>query len=122
MALVKNTEALGGYFIDVKPATKTIEMKVEGTFTPQQAEQFHKDYEKQTTSVAANEYTLNVDCKTMKVIDQSMTPALTHSFELYKSTGFKKVCFLIEKKGILKMQLDRIARTAGLTNYEIIES
>lgn len=111
----------GGYIIDVKPVNKSVTMNVVGDFTAEQAEQFHLDYEKQVNSIAADEFVLNVDCTDMKVINKEMTPALTHSFNLYKSSGFKKIAFHITANAIVKMQLNRIAKSVGLPNYEIIQ-
>lgn len=121
MNKINNMQEQGGYTIEVKPENKTIDMVIVGAFTPEQAEQFHKDYNQQVTSVAANDFVLKVDCSDMKVINQDMVPALTHSFELYKSSGFNKIEFIINTNAILKMQLNRIARNVGLPNYEVIE-
>ncbi|QGH33679.1 hypothetical protein GI584_06445 [Gracilibacillus salitolerans] len=120
MAKIENMTDNGGYVIDVKVTSKTVYMNVVGAFTPDQADKFHQDYEKQIGSISTIDYVLQVDCKDMKVINQEMTPKLTQSFELYKKSGFKKIEFLINNNVVIKMQLNRIAKTVDLPNYEII--
>ncbi len=97
-------------------------MKVEGTFTEEQTKNFHRDYESKVGSVEASDYTLKVDCTNMNVITQEMVPLLEHSFQLYKNSGFHKVVFVTEKKPTLKLQLLRVAKSAGLRNAEIEEA
>ncbi|WP_018932958.1 hypothetical protein [Gracilibacillus lacisalsi] len=122
MAKIENMTADGGYVIDVKPTSKAVYMNVVGTFTPEQADKFHQDYEKQIGSISTYDYVLQVDCKDMEVIHQEMTPKLARSFKLYKKSGFKKVEFVITHNVEIKMQLNRIARTVDLPNYEIMEA
>lgn len=50
-----------------------------------------------------------------------MAEELTGVMGLYKSTGFNKVIFQIKDSSVLKMQLSRIARTAGLTNATVVD-
>lgn len=120
MSKIQNMTAEGGYVIDVIPATKEIGMNVVGKFTSQQAEQFHKDYKKQVGSINPAEFQMNVDCTTMQVISQDMVSALQYSFELYKQTGFNKIKFITNGKSIIKMQLNRIAKSVGLPNVEVV--
>lgn len=121
MTQVKNWQEKGGYIIDIHPETKKIDINIVGVFTPEQASQFHIDYEKQINSISAKEYLLIVDCRDMKVINQDMVPALTHSLELYKSSQFNRIEFTINKNPILKMQLNRIIRSVNLINSDIVE-
>ena len=111
----------GSYSIIVNPAKKTIDMSVKGTFTPQQAQDFHKDYQRKVASINASNFVLKVDCKDMNVITQDMLPALEISFKMYKESQFNKVEFIIQKSPVVKMQLGRIARNTGLSNSEIVE-
>lgn len=111
----------GSYIININQAQKTIDMSVKGSFTPQQAQDFHRDYQSKVGSVNASSYTLKVDCKDMNVITQEVLPALEVSFKMYKDSQFDKVQFIIAKSPVIKMQLNRIARTAGLTNAEVVE-
>ncbi|MGE8207657.1 hypothetical protein ACQKP0_24610 [Heyndrickxia sp. NPDC080065] len=118
---IKNMTEKGGYIIDVNNIKKLMNIDVKGVFTPEQAVQFHTDYQKQVNSISAKDYTLDIDCTDMQVIKQDMIPLLTKSYELYKTSGFGKIEFKIIKNPIIKMQLNRIAKNIDLPNYEIIE-
>jgi len=115
------TTATGSYEINVKNSQKVIEMAVRGAFTPEQAEQFHKDYEREVGSIKAVEFVLKVDSLDMTVITQDMIPKLQYSLEMYKKSGFKTIQVLINESKTIKMQISRVARNAGLTNIELIE-
>lgn len=115
-------QATGEYKIIVNRASKTIDMLVRGTFTPEQAKSFHQDYVSKVASINAEDFTLKVDCLDMNLITQDMIPALQVSMEMYKKSGFKKVEVLIKKSTILKMQINRVAKMVGLTNLEVVES
>lgn len=113
-------EMAGSYSIKVNQAQQTIDMEVKGSFTPEQAEAFHRDYTTKVGSIEPGKYTLNVDCTSMNIITQDMVPKLEHSFGLYKESAFNKIVFSIKENPIVKMQLNRIARNAGLTNAEVV--
>ncbi|WP_102026244.1 hypothetical protein [Salirhabdus sp. Marseille-P4669] len=111
----------GYYNISVNNSAKTIDMVIEGTFTPQQVEAFVKDYTTKVQSVNAGDFTLNVDSTDMDVLTQDMVPAMENTVKLYQSSGFDKMVITIKKNPILKMQLNRILRNAGFANGEIKE-
>lgn len=109
------------YSIKVNKATKTMEMMVSGTFTPQDYENFVKDYIASTTSINATEYKLEVDCRQMALLRQEEVEKLKASFTRYKESGFQQVILIITQAQLVnKMQLARVAREAGLSNVEII--
>lgn len=112
----------GSFSININPTAKVVDMIIVGTFTPQQVEEFVKDYQQKISNIDAKLFDLKVDCTDMDVITQDMIPKLENSFRMYKSTGFKKVIFTIKKNPIIKMQLNRVARNTGLTNVEVVET
>ncbi|RDW16186.1 hypothetical protein [Oceanobacillus chungangensis] len=111
----------GSYTMKVNQGNKTIDMTVSGSFTPEKAEEFVADYKRIVAGVKANEYTLKFDCRDLNVVTQEMIPPLEFCMKLYKESGFEKVEVGIKKSAIIKMQLNRIARSAGLTNFEVAE-
>lgn len=113
--------AVGSYSMKLNTAKKTVDMVVGGTFTPEQAEAFVKDYQTKLSSVKANEFDLHFNCGDLDVINKEMTESVVACLNLYKATGFSKVIIGIKKNPILKMQLNRLGRTAGMTNLEISE-
>lgn len=111
----------GFYKINVNPVKKVVNMEVGGTFTPDKAQQFVNDYHTKIGKLQANEFELHFDCKNIDVVTQDMVPHLQACYELYKQSGFKQVVVEITKSAIIKMQLTRIARTTGLTNFNVVE-
>ncbi|WML42646.1 hypothetical protein [Neobacillus sp. PS3-40] len=111
----------GYYSIKVNPSTKTIDMVVSGTFTPEKALQFVNDYQSKVGTIKAGEFILKCDCRELDVVTQDMIPDLENCYRLYQSSGFNKVVIEIKKSPVIKMQLSRIGRNTGLTNLEFVE-
>ena len=111
----------GYYSIKVNTIGKVVDMVVSGTFTPEKAQQFINDYQNRIGAITAENFTLKFDCTDLDVVTQDMIPDLEQCYQLYKSSGFKKVIFEIKKNPIIKMQLSRIARKVGLSNAEVVE-
>ncbi len=109
------------YHIQSRPATKKIDMRITGTFTPEDYQNFIRDYNKITSSIDAAAFTLEVDCREMNLLRIHEVQKLKSAFVGYKETGFEKVVFIISpSQTIMKMQLGTAARESGLTHHEII--
>lgn len=109
------------YSIRTNQSTQKVEMKVNGTFTPQDYQNFARDYAKMAASIDAQAFTLIVDCRDMDLLGSEEVEKLKGSFLSYKETGFRRVLFTISPaQTIIKMQLARVARQAGLDNHEIV--
>lgn len=111
----------GNFEIKVNNAAKSIDMLIEGTFTPQQVQEFVADYSSKVKSINAKDFTLNVDSTDMDVLTQEMIPSMENSIRLYQQSGFDKMVITIKKSPVLKMQLNRILKKAGFANAEIKE-
>jgi hypothetical protein len=109
------------YSINVNRVRKTIDMVIVGTFTPQQVQEFVKEYTTKVKSINAKDYTLNVDSTDMDVLRQDMVPSMENSIRMYQQSGFDKMIITIKKNAILKLQLNRILKNVGFTNAEIQE-
>jgi hypothetical protein len=120
MAKVENMTNNGGYIIDVRTTAKTIIMKIVGSFTRDQAEQFHLDYRKQISIISTIDFVLEVDCREMKAINQELIPKLIRSYELYKESNYKKIVFLVNDDEAIHAQLNQVAQSINLPNYQII--
>lgn len=107
--------------INTNKAQKVIDIVVEGTFSPEKAQEFIKDYQKSVMGLRTDEYTLNFDCRKLNLVKRENVQDLEECYKLYKETGFLKVIFEIEESAVLKMQLNRLARNTGLTNAEVVE-
>lgn len=115
--------ATGDYSIKVNRVSKKVEMVVSGSFTPEQAEKFVKDYHSKLSGINASEYVLEFDCRDLNLVSQDMRPSLEACFGLYKASGFTKIIIGIKKEEttILKMQLNRLGRSVGLDNLEVVQ-
>jgi hypothetical protein len=103
------------------PAQK-LDVQVEGTMSPEDGGRFIQEYNTITSTFDPAQYEIILDCKTLNVSSPDTLPMLEQCYILYKQSGFKKVTFIIAKSPVLKMQLNRVARTTKLENYEIIEA
>ena len=108
------------YKITKNVLAKKIEIMAGEKVTVEEAERFAAEFQRTAASVDAASFELHVDCTSMKVVNPTLGEKLTGAMQMYRQAGFKKVVFLIQNDPVLKMQLSRIARTAGLTNAEVI--
>ena len=112
---------MGSFNMSNNRAAEIFEVTVEGTFSNEDAGRFIEAYNKQVATFNAKEYTIDLDCTRLNVSSADVLPMLENCYKLYQASGFKRVIFKIAKNPVLKMQLSRIARTTGLTNYDIVE-
>lgn len=109
------------YKINVNTIAKTVSIAVGELSSQEAAKQFMTEYNKKISRLPAAFYTLDIDCTDMKVVTPALAGSLEAAFSLYAKSGFKKTIFHTQKSPVLKMQFDRIAKKAGLTNIEIIQ-
>ena len=112
--------AAGSYTMKVDSAKKEMHIAIIGNFTPEQAQQFINDYNRNVASITASDFHLVLDCTDLNVVTKELIPALQDCYKLYKSSGFNKVIFRIGNSPIVKMQLNRIAGEVGLTNVDFV--
>lgn len=111
---------MGSYKMKVNKVKQEFNIAIIGSFTPEQAELFMKEYSSNVRSIKATDYTLRLDCTDLTVVTPDLVPALEACYTLYDSSKFNKVIFEIKNNTIVKMQLNRIARKVGLT-AEVVE-
>jgi len=112
---------LGMYTLNINSVKKEVNLEVKGTFTPEKAKGFIDDYNRRVGVIKASDFVLRLDCRDLDLVTQEMVPELESCYRLYKESGFQRVIFEIKKSPVLKMQLSRLVRNAGLTNVEVIE-
>lgn len=108
------------YKIEKNIALKKVLIAVGDKMTLPEAERFSRELNHIVSSIDASNYTLDVDCTSMKVLTTDLTEKLTGAMKDYHEAGFNKIVFFVQNDVILKMQLSRIARSVGLTNAEVI--
>ncbi|MBW9153065.1 hypothetical protein [Clostridium estertheticum] len=99
--------------------------KALGSFGPSDADDFVRDYTIILKPINAKEYELQFDCKELKVSGKDtksgvdMTNMLRGCLEMYKKEGFKNIIFDCTKNIVLKMQLQRLCKEAGLSTATV---
>ena len=118
--MAKNISESGVYEITVNNLKKEVQILVEGSMMPTQAEEFIAEYKKTVGPLEAKNLILRLDCRDLKLVTPELEPSLSFCYDMYKSSGFKQVIFEIIEAPYLKMQLGRLARKAKLTNAEVV--
>ncbi|KAA8998768.1 hypothetical protein F4V43_16185 [Paenibacillus spiritus] len=112
---------MGTFNLNTDKNASTLNVKVGGTFSTEDAELFIADYNRAIGAFDPKQYEIILDCTELNVSSPDVLPMLEQCFILYKNSGFKNVVFTIKRNPILKMQLSRVARTTQLQHYEIRE-
>ena len=105
--------------IQVNTVRKVVNIFVNGKMTMEDANAFVADYNTKMRAITPNAFDLEVDCTQMQLLNADMTANLTEVMKMYKTTGFKHVKFTVANNITLKMQLSRLAKTAGLSNATV---
>jgi hypothetical protein len=100
--------------------SKILFAKVQGAFKPDDATEFVMAYTKNVAEINPKEYELHFDSTQLKVSTQEMVPMLSACFEMYKKDEFRKIVFNCGTNATLKLQINRVGKTVGLLNYELV--
>jgi hypothetical protein len=101
-------------------ASKVLFAMVQGSFKPEDANEFIVAYNANVAQINATEYELRFDCTALKVTTQDMVPMLSACFEMYKKDGFLKTVFDCGTNATLRLQCRRIGNLVGLQNFDIL--
>jgi 2-hydroxy-3-keto-5-methylthiopentenyl-1-phosphate phosphatase len=103
---------MGDYKITT--GSQTIDIIVEGLFTPSDAQAFVKDFTKAVSAITPPNFKLVLDCTKLSVSPAEMQQMLKGCLELYKEQNFKSVVLKSGTNTILKMQMQRLSNSVGL--------
>ena len=92
---------------------------LDGKFGDEDIESFGTAYGKAVAGINPEKVRLELDARNMGVITPDKQEKLKGFFILYKQTGFKKVVLRITDSAILSMQVKRLAKEAGIEEFEI---
>lgn len=112
---------LDTYLVNVSTIKKTVNVRVGKDLTLEEGRKFVEEYNKKTSAIEGKSFVLNVDCTSMQVFTPEMAAGLVNVFEMYKKAAYSKITFTVQKNLIVKMQLNRIIRSATLSNAEVLE-
>ena len=108
-----------GFKFNLDKNAKKVTIEVIGSFVPEKEKEFFDNYKQISSQINPSEYTLIIDCTSMNIVTQNYVDKLGATFGLYKQTGFGNVIMKLSASAIVKMQLHRLAKNAGL-QFEII--
>ncbi len=109
---------MGNYKVSV--TATAVNVMCEGNFTPEDAQAFVKEFNKQVASITPAKYHLSLDASKLAVSPAEMQEILKGCLTLYKSLGFNQISLRIGDNVILKMQLQRLAKEVGLSSIEFL--
>lgn len=109
---------MGNYKVSV--TATAVNVMCEGNFTPEDAQAFVKEFNKQVSTIKPAQYHLSLDASKLAVSPAEMQELLKGCLTLYKSLGFNKISLNIGTNVILKMQLQRLAKEVGLSSIDFL--
>ena len=99
---------------------KTIHIVLNGKFEKEDGLKYIEEYNSLIKTINPSEYTLRFDCTNLAVSANESLDILGDCFKMYSEANFKKVVAIVEQKqSVLSMQFNRLARNAGLDNFEV---
>lgn len=96
-------------------AIKALIVKLSGFAQAEKSGSYVDLFRQCASRVPVQEYSLIIDSGELKTFPPAVLPVLEESYQLYMSTGFKKVTLVNPKEGVARMQLSRVARKVGFT-------
>ena len=98
----------------------TLKIVLDGKFGDEDIASYGAAYQQAVSKINPAQVNLELDARNMGVITPDKQEKLKGFFVLYKQTGFKKVTLRMEDSAILAMQVRRLAKEAGIADFEII--
>lgn len=99
---------------------KKIFITVERTLISGNTQQYLSDFSKIMEGVNPHEYELFIDGTKYIITSLEMQDTLKMHLTHFKELGFKKITIKIGNNVVLKLQVSRIAKYAGLEDVEIL--
>ncbi|WP_096189924.1 hypothetical protein [Evansella halocellulosilytica] len=96
------------YKFDVDKTNKKMVVTVGGMFTSDEGAQYIEDFKKEVAGISANEYSLVLDGKELKVSSAEIVDMLNQAVQMYFETGFKKIYLVKLDSAVAMMQIKRI--------------
>lgn len=113
---------MGQFNLKTDTANKIINIELEGTFSEEEGLQSILAYQQTINPITPADYELQIDGRKLNVAAPDVVPLLESCFVMFQKDGFVKVNLTLMNNPILKMQLARLGRRAGLDNLKIISS
>ncbi|MDP4178821.1 MAG: hypothetical protein Q8900_10830 [Bacillota bacterium] len=101
------------YKIEINNIKKTFYLTFSGIFTPDEVDNFLKEYSSKVSSIPSNEYKLVADTTNLRVSKQEMLPLMKNCIALYMQTPFQKRYAVEGDSIITNMQMKRVCSEAN---------
>lgn len=98
---------------------KQVHASVGGDFTPEDAQNYLKQYTETVNQIDPGDYELVIDGRSLVVASVDELPAMENVLKLYQSTHFKSIT-VTTSKAVVSMQFARLGRHIGLTNTKFV--
>lgn len=113
---------MGQFNLKADSVNKVINIELEGSFSEEDGLKSIIAYQQTIQPINPAEYELQIDCRKLNVTAADVVPLLEGCFMMFKKDGFVKVNLTLENNPVLKMQLSRLGRKAGIEQLEIIST
>lgn len=101
------------YKLEINNTKKTFNLTFSGMMTPEEVEDFLKEYNSKVSSIPSSEYKLVADASNLRVSKQEMLPLMKNCISLYMQTPFEKR-YIVEGDSIItNMQMKRVCSDAN---------
>ncbi|ASA22953.1 hypothetical protein [Paenibacillus donghaensis] len=110
---------MGTFSLDTDCVHKIVKVELEGSFSQEDGLNSILAYQQRVNPINSEDYRLEIDCRQLHVTAPETVPLLETCFVMFKRDKFSNVNLILENNPILKMQLARLGRKAGLDTLEI---
>ncbi|WP_150270989.1 hypothetical protein [Paenibacillus tepidiphilus] len=110
---------MGNFILHTDDIHKQIRIELVGTFSEEEGLLSMQSYQQVINPLDPAEYELQIDCTKLNVTAPDVVHLLESCFLMFKNDGFTRIVLTLEHNPILKMQLSRLGRKAGLENLTI---
>jgi hypothetical protein len=97
-----------------------ISVVCEGVFTMEDASGYVEEFKKAAAQVNTATSHLVLDGSGLRVSSQEMVGMLTNIIAMYKDMGFQDITMDLGKSAVVKMQIRRLAKEAGLNQFKLL--
>ncbi len=111
--------SVGNFILHTDDIHKQIRIELVGTFSEEEGLLSMQSYQQVINPLDPAEYELQIDCTKLNVTAPDVVHLLESCFLMFKNDGFTRIVLTLEHNPILKMQLSRLGRKAGLENLTI---
>lgn len=88
---------IGNFYIQKNRFDMRLNVKIEGTFSEKNDQEFLKAYIEEIQNIPVSEYDIEVDCSEVNMSLPLHVHLLENNIQRFQETGFKKILIIVEK-------------------------